>query len=190
MFFIPELDALSESFKTLFADEDSCDVILRVEDKEFRAHKTVLMARSTVFAAMFQHDFLEKQTNIINIEDCDSESFGDFLNFLYFGELGDISFCNVFHLFATSNRYDVQDLKSFCVEYMLHYLTKDTAPAVMELAEMYDEQKLWHAAKYCRIKNKVTVKDTLVSISRIRNVRLFLVGIILIYTFIYYLSYY
>lgn len=141
-----ELERLSKDFKNLFSNTDTCDVTFQVEDQSYKAHKVVLIARSPVFAAMFRHNSLEKQTGIITIPDCDADSFQKFLEFLYSGKLEDISFSTAMHLYKTSEKYDVEELKYFCVEYMEQYLDEDNVCDVMFLADMYDDTKLMAAA--------------------------------------------
>lgn len=143
-----ELDVLSDNFKDLSTNKVSCDTVLQVKDREFKAHKTILMARSSVFAAMFQHDTLEKQTGFIDIPDCDPDSFQEFLDYLYCGKLEDISYHSAFHLYITSSKYDVQKLKQFCVEYLIESLTIDNVCDIVKLADQYSDEKLMAAAQF------------------------------------------
>lgn len=105
------------------------------------------MARSSVFTAMFHHDMLEKQTGTVTISDCDPEAFQKFLEYLYSGELNAASFHNIYHLYKISDKYDVQDLKSFCTEYMEKCMTEDTICDIAILADMYNEAKLLRAVQ-------------------------------------------
>ena len=105
------------------------------------------MARSPVFGAMFHHESSEKQTGVITIPDCDPDSFIKFLEFLYCGKLEEVSFCTAFHLYSTSDKYDVQELKSFCVEFMERSLTEDNVCDAIILADMYNDTKLLSATQ-------------------------------------------
>lgn len=105
------------------------------------------MARSLVFAAMFEHDTSEKRTGIIDIPDCDPDSFHDFLDYLYCGKLENISFPSSLHLYKISDKYNVQELKSFCVEFMEQNLTEENVCDAVILAELYDETKLMSTAQ-------------------------------------------
>lgn len=105
------------------------------------------MARSSVFAAMFQHDTLEKQTGFIDIPDCDPESFQEFLDYLYCGKLEDVSYHSAFQLYITSHKYDVQKLKEYCVEYLIESLTADNVCDIVKLADKYDDEKLLFGAQ-------------------------------------------
>lgn len=137
------MDKLSEDFLDLFGQKENCDVTLKVKDKEYKAHRSVLIARSSVFAATFKHDKLEKQTGVITIEDCDPESFEEFLKYIYCGRLDEISCCYAFNLYYTSDKYDVQELKTFCIEYLMQCLTVENVCEVAVFADKYDEAKLF-----------------------------------------------
>lgn len=156
-----ELNTLSENFKSLFADKGSCDVIFRVNDQEFNVHKAVLIARSTVFASMFHHDSSETQTGIITIPDCDPDAFHKFLEYLYSGKIDAITFQNVRHLYRISDKYNVQELKAFCVEYMGRYLTEDNICEVVILSDLYEEVTLFSAAQEFFNKNADKVVETI-----------------------------
>lgn len=145
MFSEPNL--LSESIKRLLTEREFCDITLNVQDTEFKAHINILSARSSVFAAMFKHETSEKQSGIVNIPDCDPESFQEFLEYLYCGYLENISFRSAFYLYKTADKYDIQELKEFCVEYMEHNLTVENIFDVVALAEEYDEKELGDAAQ-------------------------------------------
>lgn len=143
LFFFLGLEKLSDNFKAAFGDKETCDVTLKVQDKEYRAHGFVLMARSSVFAANFKHDTLERQTGVITIPDCDPDSFQEFLEYLYSGKLEELSFRSALNLYYTANKYDVEDLKVFCVEYLMQCLTVENICDIAVFADHYDETQLY-----------------------------------------------
>lgn len=120
---------------------------LQVKDREFRAHKAVLIARSSVFATMFQHDMTEKQTGIINIPDCDPESFEDFLKYIYSGKLENLAFRHAFPLYKTADKYDIQELKMFCIVHIKCNLKVENVCDVVVFAEEYCEKELHAVAQ-------------------------------------------
>lgn len=138
---------MSENLKSLSLNKEICDVTLHVQDKEYKAHKAILIARSTVFAAMFLHDTSEKKSGNINIPDCDPESFKEFLEFLYCGKLEEISSYSALHLYKTSDKYDIQELKTFCSEFLMKNLTVENLCEIVILADKYDDTKLLSAAQ-------------------------------------------
>lgn len=145
---ISELDKLSKKFTTLFGDKQTCDTTLKVKEKEYKAHRCVLIACSTVFAAIFQQDTLERQTGVIFITDCDPDSFAAFLEYLYCGKLGELSVCSALNLYFTANKYHVQELKAFCVEYLMNHLTVENICQVAVLAYHGNEVTLFSAVQH------------------------------------------
>ena len=78
--------SIGSSSSWLLLDDDgakSSDVVLRVGNKDFQAHKCILSARSPVFGAMFQHDMKEAKENHVDIEDVEVEVFEVMLRFIY-----------------------------------------------------------------------------------------------------------
>lgn len=139
------MDTLSENFKDLFDDKETCDTTLKIKDKEFKAHRSVLIARSSVFAATFKHDTLERQTGVVTISDCDPDSFLQFLSYLYSGKLEDLSYCSALNLYYTSDKYNVQELKAFCVEYLIQCLSVENICETVVFAANYDDMRLLSA---------------------------------------------
>lgn len=128
--------------KELYFKQEQCDVILKVKGQEFQAHKAILIARSPVFASTFQNDMKEKSVGIVNIEDCDPSSFSYFLCYLYCGSLNNLSMGNVFSLFAAADKYDIQDLRLECLEFMKKNLSVDNFCDIISLALRYSEKDL------------------------------------------------
>lgn len=146
--------------KCLFTNGEYCDTTLQLENREFKAHKIILAARSPVFAAMFKHETSEKQTGIVNIPDCDSDSFQEFLEFLYCGKVENISFRSALHLYKIADKYDVQELKKLCAVYMKHHLNVENVCDVVALADEYDETNLLVAAQTFFIRNLTEIFET------------------------------
>ena len=151
---------MSKNFHNLFTDQLSCDITLHVKEKMFKVHKAVLIARSTVFAAMFQHDTSEKQTGIIEVLDCDPESFHEFWQFLYCGKLEDITYSSALNLYVTAEKYNVQELKTFCREYLIAFLTFDSWCDIYVMADLYEDKKLLSAAQEFFHKNLLKIFKT------------------------------
>ena len=66
------------------------DVTIFVQESQFQAHKSILSARSPVFAAMFQNETKENQNNAVDIPDVDGETFGALLRFIYTGHVDNL----------------------------------------------------------------------------------------------------
>ena len=154
------LETLSENFKDFFDNKESCDVTLKVKDKEYKAHRIILMARSSVFAANFSHNVSNGQTCVVNISDCDPDSFGEFLKYLYCGRLDEFSFPSAMNLYFTSNKFDVGELKAFCIEYLTQNLTVDNVCEVAAFADKFEEMRLFSAVQDFFNKNICDIFET------------------------------
>ena len=76
---------LSDDFGQLFDTSQFADVNLTCAGREFKCHKAILIARSPVLAAMFEHDMKERQQGRVEIDDMDPEVMADMLRFIYTG---------------------------------------------------------------------------------------------------------
>lgn len=141
------METLSEDFKSLSTNKENFDITLNVQDKEYKAHKAILIARSPVFSAMFRYESSEKKSGIINIPDCDPETFKEFLEFLYCGKLEELSPSNALRLYETSDKYDIQELKTFCSVYLMKNLSVENLGEIVILADKYDDTELLTAAQ-------------------------------------------
>lgn len=141
-FFLLGLDGVIENLNSFYIDGRLDVVTVTVKGREFQAHKTVLAARSPVFAAMFEHDMGEKNSNSVTIIDCDPESFHEFLRFLYIEKLEDVSPSKALNLYETAHKYDVKKLMEKCVQLLECNFNTDTFYDIVILAINYHEAKL------------------------------------------------
>ena len=80
---------LACSLNNLRKQDQLCDVIIKVSERAFPAHKNVLAASSKYFMAMFTHGFKEKTENEITI-DGKPEIFEVLLEYAYTGNSSQI----------------------------------------------------------------------------------------------------
>lgn len=125
----------------MFISQKNTDISLKVKDETFSAHKFILSVRSPVLAAMFENDMTEKKTGIVNIIDCNPESFRTFLLYLYSGEFN-FSKCDVFDLYKIADKYDVPELKLICVDFMFKRLSVNNVLKTYALGHQFNEETL------------------------------------------------
>lgn len=113
-------------YEKLLNNEKSSDVIFKFGKKKLYAHKIILSARSTYFAAMFEHNMLEKTCSIVEITDISHEVFKEIFKFLYVGKLDKLEEM-VDELFIASNKYCLDGLKTLCENFMVDNLTIENA---------------------------------------------------------------
>merc|ERR1719347_1344589 len=81
--------------------------------REFRCHKVILAARSSVFKAMFTHDMEETRDNVVNIVDIEADTIHDMLLYMYGKEDADLD-TKAERLLIAADKYNLTDLKAQC----------------------------------------------------------------------------
>jgi len=98
------------------------DFVFLVGSTSFPAHRSLLAARSPVFAAMLNSGLEEARTGQVQINDTDPETFALFLRFLYVGELeydeeeDEVALSGPMKkkLFVLADKYQVETLMKIC----------------------------------------------------------------------------
>ncbi|XP_054722582.1 speckle-type POZ protein-like [Uloborus diversus] len=149
---------LATDMKSLF--EEACvlhsDVTLRVGTEQFSAHKAILASRSKVFRAMFESGMKECQENTLDLVEMKPSTARNMLQFIYSGSLGEISVEEALDVYAASDKYNLQELKSWGKELILRNMSSDHVCDVTVLADLHSDEDLAMAS--CRaLKNNLQV---------------------------------
>jgi len=94
------------------ADGKLTDVELLVGKVMFPAHRSLLSARSPVFAAMFKSGMEEALTGRVRVDGVDPTTFRQFLEFLYTGTLS--TWADKSKMLVMADRYQVETLVNLC----------------------------------------------------------------------------
>lgn len=81
---------LLSDLKSLYESKRFSDIAIQVKNEIIKAHKTILCARSTYFASLFEKAMPDKPIDIIQIEDYTFETINEMIRFLYCGEVVDL----------------------------------------------------------------------------------------------------
>ncbi|KFM74025.1 Speckle-type POZ protein-like protein, partial [Stegodyphus mimosarum] len=136
----------SNDMQSLYDKQDHSDFFFFCDDREFRAHKCVLSARSPVFAQMFQHAMLENSGNETIVKDIDPCIFENFLRFVYTGRLKEYTYAEACGLYYASDKYAVVDLQDICRQIIISSLSTSTVFEVLVLADKHQDEKLLNKA--------------------------------------------
>jgi speckle-type POZ protein len=128
------------------------DVIFKVRGRDFPAHKSILSARSEVFAAMFQHPTKENLTNQIEIEDIEPDVFQELLRFIYTGRVQvDKLETMAVGLFIAADKYLLDQLKLRCQNHLLHHMSPENCVVLLTTGDLQNPTELLkEAAKFFR----------------------------------------
>jgi hypothetical protein len=132
---------LTSDFADLFTSKMNADVVFRVQNTDIAAHKTILTARSPVFAAMFQHQTKDNESGEVDVPDVTPAAFNKLLQFIYTADcqLED----SAEELLMAADKYDIQGLKQFCeFELSAWALNVDTAIYLLILSDLHNAQIL------------------------------------------------
>ncbi|XP_008547749.2 speckle-type POZ protein B [Microplitis demolitor] len=132
---------MSDDYTELYNTMMGSDVIVKVCLKEFRAHRSILMARSPVLAAMFSHDMVEKKENKISIPDIAPVVFEKLLKYIYTDEVTDLD-AYAERLIQAADKYQIQSLKDRCQESLSKTLTVENVLSIMTLAKRHSAKPL------------------------------------------------
>ncbi|XP_035229652.1 TD and POZ domain-containing protein 4-like [Stegodyphus dumicola] len=132
--------------RALYDKQHHADFVLFCDDREFRAHKCILSARSPVFAQMFQNDTIENTENKIIVKDVDPCILENLLRFIYTGRIKQYTYAEACDLYYASDKYAVLDLQDICREIIISSLSTSTVFEVLALADKHTDEKLLNEA--------------------------------------------
>jgi len=132
---------LSDDLGQLYESSQFADVTLACEGREFHCVKSLLVARSQVFAAMFEHDMEEAKHGRVEVKDVDSEVMDQMLRFIYTGKAPDLERMAA-ELLAAADKYALDRLKVMCEEALCNSLSVENVSEVLILADLHSAEQL------------------------------------------------
>ncbi|XP_046983838.1 ankyrin repeat and protein kinase domain-containing protein 1-like [Schistocerca americana] len=112
---------------------DGAVVMLVAGETRLAAHRAVLVARSPVFAAMFQHDTLEASSGHISITDVEGPVMRQLLAYLYTLQVPQLP-TMALQMMVAADKYGLSALRSACEQQVSAQLTIDNVAAAAVLA--------------------------------------------------------
>ena len=142
-----EKNALQQ-LSALYVNQTHCDINFCLENgQRVGGHKCILSTRSPVFAAMFQHEMQEAKTGQVVITDIEPDAFKELLYFIYSSKLRTpLTEAKAKLLFVAADKYDIEDLKTICLCFLLPFIRVDNVIYLMVWAHNYSVGKLKKAA--------------------------------------------
>lgn len=124
-------------FRQCLRDEDSKDVTFKIGQRELKAHKLILSARSSVFKRMFSVDMQERRSSVVEVVDYSFECFSAFLEFIYSGKCTAMM-THAAELLDAAEKYDIIDLKLKTAFELLDKIKTSNAIEVLILLHRYN----------------------------------------------------
>ena len=155
-----------------YADENRkagrfTDVIIKVENENIPAHRVVLACYSKYFEGMFATEMSEKYQNAVVIEGFDCVVVKSIIDYFYAEKIV-IDSSNVVKLLEASDYLQVDDIKSFCFEFLESGLTVDSCLQVIAAYNFFKPQaSLNRAYQYVSEHlEKITLEENFKALSK------------------------
>jgi len=132
---------MMDDLENAFQEKNSFDVNVNCGDASFKCSKFMLTARSRVFKAMFQHDTMENQTNVVNIEDIEPKVLEEMLLYIHTGDSPNIKDLAK-ELLAAADYYQLDELKDSCQSFLSDTLGTDNAIGILIISDKYSASNL------------------------------------------------
>ena len=120
------LEKLGMDVASLLGDRTFADVVLKVSDCSFHAHRAILVARSLFFSRMFSFG-VERAAEVVELQDTSSEAVALVLRYMYTGLCADtdLSHEHLLDQIVLADRWDVAEL----MEHLLVVLERKLDPS-------------------------------------------------------------
>ncbi|CAL4991306.1 unnamed protein product [Urochloa decumbens] len=126
----------------LLSSGEGADVTLEADGEMFRAHSSILAARSPVFKAELLRRTEEgTSTSCMTIKDIEARVLNALLHFVYTDSLPDIdegeAMVMAQHLLIAADRYSLERLKLICEDMLCSYIGTSSVGTILALAEQH-----------------------------------------------------
>ncbi|GBM72899.1 TD and POZ domain-containing protein 4 [Araneus ventricosus] len=153
-------DSLARDLRALFDNELYSDLTIKTGEETLFVHRCILSARSSVFANMLKHKMKENLTSCLEINDVDPVVVKMMVSYIYGEQLENLTVEIAIDLYSVGERYDLKDLKTVCVNFIVSHLTTDNVCDVLLLGDLHDDIELTSAAKNFIYVNASVVQET------------------------------
>ena len=128
---------LSDRIITLLGSKKFSDVKLIVNGKEFYAHKFMLSARSSVFAAVLKHRMMENINSAIEVKNIDDKVFEEVLRYIYTGQISSVTVEMAMKLLVPAAKYNLYRLRITYEVFISKNLTEDNVIDSLIVADVH-----------------------------------------------------
>ncbi|GBO40624.1 hypothetical protein AVEN_2641-1 [Araneus ventricosus] len=133
--------------KQLFQnDSKGTNLEIRTEGKVLKVHKEIIVSRSPVFSAMLSNNMIERLSNVIDIEEIESVTIQNFLNYLYSGAFDNcMEWEDACNLYAIAHKYFVHSLLHICSRQLVSCISLDNWEQLLVLSGHFNDNELQFA---------------------------------------------
>ena len=135
-----------------------CDVTLRIEGQDFKAHRCVLSAASPYFRALFTCEFklIENEKNLIDLQDMKSTAAKEVLDFIYTGQAM-VDSANAQDLLRAADYLIIPSLKTQVAQFLENTIDAANCLVLEAFGAQFNCRSLEQAAITYKLQNFVAV---------------------------------
>lgn len=152
-------DHILKSINKLRKERKLCDVTLKVEGKEFCAHRVVLSACSDYFSAMFTGDLEESHQPVVELQGLDPDTMEFLLDFVYTESI-QVSVENVQALLPAACLLQLEGVQKACCRFLEQQLDPSNCLGIRLFAETHCCEELRCAAEKYILKHFVSLVES------------------------------
>lgn len=131
----------------LKAKNELCDIVIKIQGREFCGHKLVLISSCPYFEAMFLSGMVESRQQEVTLQGIiEPAAFEVVLDFLYTGRIS-ITSENVQSILSAASILQLEHLKNACSDYLYKQLAPSNCLGIKAFAEVHGCPKLVEEAK-------------------------------------------
>lgn len=140
-------NTISQALTDMFQEGFLSDFNLRIGERVFPVHRSILGMRSQVFRAMVTSEMKEKADNCVDIPDVDEDTLQRLLRFVYTDKFDEgMGWEGAFSLYTAADKYALEPLKRGCSEILKSGFSVSNILEVLLLADMHHDDNLKSAA--------------------------------------------
>ena len=130
--------AEDEEISSLFMSQTDSDIAFKIEEKVIPAHKSVLIKKSKYFKNVFNSGMAESRQDVIEIKDCEYETFKEYLRFIYQDTVSFDDINRTIKLYTLADKYLQKDLPKKCLNYLTYSINIENVYAIIDFAHQAD----------------------------------------------------
>ena len=133
---VQHAQSVLSALENLRRREELCDVVLKVAEREIKAHRVVLAAVSPYFNAMFTSDLVESNQNVVHLNNLDPLAVHMAVDFAYVAKV-DITVDNVQSLLTVASLLQVETLVEKCCYFLENELHPSNCLGIRRFADSH-----------------------------------------------------
>ncbi len=135
-----------------------CDIIFKVDDKTFLAHKVIMAASSDYFSAIFAGGFKERSMDTIPLKGITPEAFQQIISHIYTANIC-LDTSNVQDIYEAANLLQYGTIQDECENHIKESMCPDTCIDYLLTAKKHSLMEIYQIAETCLLKKFKEVSE-------------------------------